>query len=122
MEKLNIPNNKLQIMFSCAMQALPFQENSDLISQKYLSPKISVDYLYENQKLNSHPHNTAVYDPEITSKSTINLDDDPAYKDSRVSTPQALENHLILLRHSLQKIKQKEVKILKQLKTQKCSN
>ena len=48
MEKLNIPNNKLQIMFSCAMQALPFQENSDIISQKYLSPKISVDYFYEN--------------------------------------------------------------------------
>jgi hypothetical protein len=48
MEKSNISNNKLQIMFSCAMQALPFEENSDLISLKYLSPKISVDYLYEN--------------------------------------------------------------------------
>jgi hypothetical protein len=48
MEKSNIPNNKLQIMFSCAMQALPFEEKSDLISLKYLSPKISVDYLYEN--------------------------------------------------------------------------
>lgn len=59
------PSNKLQIMFNCAMQAMPFQENSSGVFEKYLSPKMSLECLYENSKP-THPHNTAAKDPEIT--------------------------------------------------------